>query len=87
MRLTPAVRLADEGHRLAPVAQVKLAIMAGIDSHIRSQFTSQHKAAQELEIEVARLSRLRNAQFEIFSLEWLVTTATKLGAKLTVKVE
>lgn len=85
--MTPAVRLVDEGHLLPPVAQVKLAIMAGIDSQIRSQFTSQHKAAQELEIEVSRLSKLRNAQYERFSLEWLVVIATNLGAKLTVKVE
>lgn len=67
--------------------RVKLSMMAGLDASLKKKFRVQQAAADALGIERHRLSYLRNGDFERFSVTWLILTAERVGANVTVTIE
>jgi predicted XRE-type DNA-binding protein len=69
------------------LVEVKLTLMRGIDSKLRTLYSSQLAAEEALDVTQPRLSALRNGQVEQFSIPWLILLAQRIGAKVTVSIE
>ena len=69
------------------LTQIKLALMRGIDASLRRQYRIQEDAARALGVDRNRLSNLRNGHTDRFSLPWLIITAERIGAKVTITIE
>jgi len=67
--------------------KAKLKVMRGISQHIDSKGLSRNHACSIIDIDKARMSRLFNNKPETFSLDALLTYATKLGMDVTVEVK
>lgn len=84
---------ADISVELPAVAQVKLVLMAGIESRLRVLHGGGvtrgmwARASQRLGIDESELSRLRAKQYERFSLEQLVRLSADIGVRITITAE
>jgi len=65
---------------------VKLVLIEGIASKIRTQYESQREAAAGLKYHEGVVSRLCNGNYDRFSLPFLIDLADRLGAKISVQV-
>lgn len=78
--------VAEELH-VDTLNQVKLTLMKGLDRKIRALYSSQLAAEEDLEIAQQRLSMLRSARLDQFSIPWLLQLADKIGAHITLSIE
>lgn len=69
------------------VIDIKRILMRGIDKHIRATYASQYDAESDLDIPQEMISRLRNDKYDKFSIVWLLITAERVGAKVSINVE
>lgn len=69
------------------VVGIKRTLMKGIDARIRASYSSQYHAEDELNIPQETISRLHSGKDERFSIVWLLLTAERVGAKISIVVE
>jgi predicted XRE-type DNA-binding protein len=77
----------DLGYSLheAAILQMRADLMADIRTFIKTRKLTQAKAAEILGITQSRVSDLTRGKWEKFSLEMLITLATKAGMHVTLK--
>jgi predicted XRE-type DNA-binding protein len=69
----------------AAILQMRADLMADIRKFIKARRLTQAKAAEILGITQSRVSDLTRGKWEKFSLEMLITLATKAGMHVTLK--
>ena len=69
----------------AAILQMRADLMADIRKFIKSRRLTQANAAEILGITQSRVSDLTRGKWEKFSLEMLITLATKAGMHVTLK--
>jgi predicted XRE-type DNA-binding protein len=69
----------------AAILQMRADLMADIRKSIKARRLTQAKAAEILGITQSRVSDLTRGKWEKFSLEMLITLATKAGMHVTLK--
>jgi predicted XRE-type DNA-binding protein len=69
----------------AAILQMRADLMADLRKFIKAKRLTQAKAAQILGIRQSRVSDLTRGKWERFSLEMLITLATKAGMHVTLK--
>ncbi len=69
----------------AAILQMRADLMADIRTFIKTRKLTQAKAAEILGITQSRVSDLTRGKWEKFSLEMLITFATKAGLHVTLK--
>jgi predicted XRE-type DNA-binding protein len=69
----------------AAVLQMRSDLMADLRKFIKAKRLTQAKAAEVLGISQSRVSDLIRGKWERFSLEMLITLATKAGMRVTLK--
>jgi len=69
----------------AAILQMRADLMADIRKFIKAKKLTQAKAAEMLGITQSRVSDLTRGKWEKFSLEMLITLATKAGMRVTLK--
>ena len=69
----------------AAILQMRADLMADLRKIIKAKRLTQAKAAQILGISQSRLSDLIRGKWERFSLEMLITLATRAGMHVTIK--
>jgi len=67
------------------ILQMRADLMADIRKFIKARRLTQAKAAEILGITQSRVSDLARGKWEKFSLEMLITLATKAGMHVTLK--
>jgi predicted XRE-type DNA-binding protein len=67
------------------ILQMRADLMADIRKFIKARRLTQAKAAEILGITQSRVSDLTRGKWEKFSLEMLITLATKAGMHVTLK--
>jgi predicted XRE-type DNA-binding protein len=77
----------DLGHSPdeAAILQMRADLMADLRKFIRAKRLTQAKAAEILGVSQSRISDLIRGKWERFSLEILITLATKAGMRVTLK--
>ncbi|MBA4417475.1 MAG: transcriptional regulator [Syntrophus sp. (in: bacteria)] len=70
----------------AAILQMRADLMADIRKFVKARRLTQAKAAEILGITQSRVSDLTRGKWEKFSLEMLITLATKAGMHVTLKV-
>jgi predicted XRE-type DNA-binding protein len=68
----------------ATVLQMRAELMADLRKLIEDKGLTQSEAAKELGVSQSRISDLVRGKWEKFSLEMLVTLATKAGIRVTL---
>lgn len=68
----------------AAVLQMRAELMADLRKLIEQKGLTQSEAAEKLGVSQSRISDLVRGKWEKFSLEMLVTLATKAGIKITL---
>ena len=78
----------DLGYSLdeAAILQMRADLMADIRKYVKAKKLTQAKAAEILGITQSRVSDLTRGKWEKFSLEMLITLATKAGMHVTLKI-
>jgi predicted XRE-type DNA-binding protein len=76
-----------KGRGSEQVDHVKLILIEGIASKIRTQYPTQREAAKELGFSPALVSHLCGGTVSRFSIPFLINLAHKLGARIGVTVE
>jgi len=71
----------DEG----AILQMRADLMADLRKFIQAKRLTQTKAAEILRISQSRVSDLITGKWERFSLEMLITLATRAGMRVTLK--
>jgi predicted XRE-type DNA-binding protein len=69
----------------AAILQMRADLMANLRKFIKTRKLTQTKAAETLGISQSRVSDLINGKWERFSLEMLITLATRAGMHITLK--
>jgi predicted XRE-type DNA-binding protein len=69
----------------AAILQMRADLMADIRKFIKTKRLTQAKAAQFLGVSQSRISDLIRGKWERFSLEMLITLATRAGIRVTLK--
>jgi len=69
----------------AAILQMRADLMADLRKFIKTKRLTQAKAAEMLGISQSRVSDLIRGKWEKFSLEMLITLATKAGMRITLK--
>ena len=69
----------------AAILQMRADLMAELRRFIKSRKLTQAKAAEILDVSQSRVSDLINGKWERFSLEMLITLATRAGMHVTLK--
>jgi predicted XRE-type DNA-binding protein len=69
----------------AAILQMRADLMADIRKFVKAKKLTQTKAAEILGITQSRVSDLTRGKWEKFSLEMLITLATKAGMRVTLK--
>ena len=69
----------------AAILQMRADLMADIRKFVRAKKLTQAKAAEMLGITQSRVSDLMRGKWEKFSLEMLITLATKAGMHVMLK--
>lgn len=69
----------------AAILQLRADLMADIRKFVKTKKLTQAKAAEILGITQSRVSDLTRGKWEKFSLEMLITLATKAGMHVTLK--
>lgn len=69
----------------AAILQMRADLMADLRKFIRAKKLTQAKAAEILGVSQSRVSDLIRGKWERFSLEMLITLATKAGMRVTLK--
>jgi predicted XRE-type DNA-binding protein len=69
----------------AAILQMRADLMADIRKFIKAKKLTQAQAAEMLGITQSRVSDLTRGKWEKFSLEMLITLATKAGMHVTLK--
>jgi len=69
----------------AAILQMRADLMADIRKFVKAKKLTQAKAADILGITQSRVSDLTRGKWEKFSLEMLITLATKAGMHVTLK--
>jgi len=69
----------------AAILQMRADLMAHLRKFIKSRKLTQAKAAETLGVSQSRISDLTRGKWERFSLEMLITLATRAGMRVTVK--
>ena len=69
----------------AAILQMRADLMADVRKFIRAKKLTQTKAAEILGISQSRVSDLTRGKWEKFSLEMLITLATRAGMHVTLK--
>ena len=69
----------------AAILQMRAEIMTDLRKFIKTKRLTQAKAAAMLGVSQSRVSDLIRGKWEKFSLEMLITLATKAGMRITLK--
>ncbi len=69
----------------AAILQMRADLMADLRKFIKAKRLTQAKAAEILGVSQSRISDLIRGKWERFSLEMLITLATKAGIRVTLK--
>jgi predicted XRE-type DNA-binding protein len=69
----------------AAILQMRADLMADLRKLIKAKKLTQAKAAEILGVSQSRVSDLIRGRWEKFSLEMLITLATKAGMRVTLK--
>ena len=69
----------------AAILQMRADLMADLRKFIKAKKLTQAKAAEILGVSQSRVSDLIRGKWERFSLEMLITLATKAGMRVTLK--
>lgn len=69
----------------AAILQMRADLMAELRKVIKARKLTQAKAAKLLKVSQSRVSDLVTGKWERFSLEMLITLATRVGLHVTVK--
>jgi len=69
----------------AAILQMRADLMADLRKFIQAKRLTQTKAAEILRISKSRVSDLITGKWERFSLEMLITLATRAGMRVTLK--
>jgi predicted XRE-type DNA-binding protein len=69
----------------AAILQIRADLMADIQKFIKAKRLTQVKAAEILGVSQSRVSDLIRGKWERFSLEMLITLATRAGMHVTLK--
>ena len=69
----------------AAILQMRADLMADLRKFIKAKRLTQAKAAQILGVSQSRVSDLMRGKWERFSLEMLITLATRAGIRVTLK--
>jgi predicted XRE-type DNA-binding protein len=69
----------------AAVLQMRADLMADLRKFIKTKKLTQAKAAEILGVSQSRVSDLIRGKWERFSLEMLITLATRAGMRVTLK--
>jgi predicted XRE-type DNA-binding protein len=69
----------------AAILQMRADLMANLRKFIKVKKLTQTKAAEIFGVSQARVSDLTTGKWEKFSLEMLITLATKAGMQVTLK--
>ncbi len=69
----------------AAILQMRADLMADLRKFIRAKKLTQAKAAKILGVSQSRVSDLIRGKWERFSLEMLITLATRAGMRVTLK--
>jgi predicted XRE-type DNA-binding protein len=77
----------DLGYSLeeAAILQMRADLMADLRKYIKTKKLTQAKAAEILGVSQSRVSDLIRGKWEKFSLEMLITLATRAGMRITLK--
>lgn len=77
----------DLGYSLeeAAILQMRADLMADLRKYIKTKKLTQAKAAEILGVSQSRVSDLIRGKWKIFSLEMLITLATRAGMRITLK--
>ena len=70
----------------AAILQMRADLMADLRKFIKAKRLTQAKAAEILGISQSRVSDLTRGKWERFSLEMLITLATRGGMRVTLKM-
>jgi predicted XRE-type DNA-binding protein len=69
----------------AAILQMRADLMADLRKFIKAKRLTQAKAAEILNVSQSRVSDLTRGKWERFSLEMLITLATRAGMQITLK--
>ena len=69
----------------AAILQMRADLMADLRKFIKTKRLTQAKAAEILGVRQSRISDLIRGKWERFSLEMLITLATRAGMRVTLK--
>ena len=69
----------------AAILQMRADLMARLRKFVKRNRLTQAKAAEIFEVSQSRVSDLIRGKWERFSLEMLITLATRAGMRVTVK--
>jgi len=69
----------------AAILQMRAELMADLRKFIKARKLTQAKTAELLGVSQSRVSDLTRGKWERFSLEMLITLATRAGMQVTVK--
>ena len=69
----------------AAILQIRADLMADVREFIKAKRLTQVKAAEILGVSQSRVSDLIRGKWERFSLEMLITLATRAGIRVTLK--
>ncbi|MBI5635195.1 MAG: XRE family transcriptional regulator [Nitrospirae bacterium] len=69
----------------AAILQMRAEIMTDLRKFIKNKKLTQEKAAEIFGVSQSRVSDLIRGKWEKFSLEMLITLATKAGMRITLK--
>ena len=70
----------------AAILQMRADLMADLRQFIKTKELTQAKAAEILGVSLSRVSDLTRGKWERFSLEMLITLATRAGMRVSLKI-
>jgi len=70
----------------AAILQMRADLMADLRKFIKTKQLTQAKAAEILGVSQSRVSDLTRGKWERFSLEMLITLATRAGMRVSLKI-
>jgi len=70
----------------AAILQMRADLMADLRKFIKTKELTQAKAAEILGVSQSRVSDLTRGKWERFSLEMLITLATRAGMRVSLKI-
>ncbi len=70
----------------AAILQMRADVMSDLRAFIKAKKLTQAKAAEVLGVSQSRVSDLTRGKWERFSLEMLITLATRAGMRVSLKI-